>query len=104
MNILFVCSANIDRSKTAEIHFATKHPEHQFKSAGTNIELCLRSGSTPLSKELLHWADWVFAMEPKHQEFINSLIDCDVQVLDVPDDYKFMDRRLIDILEKKVDI
>ena len=36
MNILFFCTANRDRSRTADIHFQNKYPEHRFRSAGIN--------------------------------------------------------------------
>ena len=35
-SILFVCSANKDRSKTAEDYFSKHYPDLCFDSAGTN--------------------------------------------------------------------
>ena len=52
MNYIFICSANKQRSKTAEDYFAEKHPEYNFKSAGTNIKICRKEGTTPLTEDL----------------------------------------------------
>lgn len=38
MKILFICSANKQRSKSAEDHFAQKYKNHEFLSAGTNTK------------------------------------------------------------------
>lgn len=51
--ILFICSANKQRSKTAEDYFSTKYPELHFISAGTNIKICEREGTNPLTTEAL---------------------------------------------------
>lgn len=106
MNILFVCSANIDRSRTAEAIFTAKLPEHKFKSAGTNQEVCQECGTTMVNREHLDWADHIFVMEEKHLDFLRSLdqeLDQDmITVLDIPDDYKYLNARLIAILDEKV--
>ncbi len=68
MKTLFICSANKQRSKTAEAYFARKHPEYNFKSAGTNIKICRKEGTTELTEDLLQWADKVYVMEKKHLE------------------------------------
>lgn len=104
MNVLFICSANIDRSKTAEVYFSAKYPQHAFRSAGTNLERCRASGTTALTREHLEWANKVFAMEEKHKAFVHSIRPVAVNVLAINDDYTFMDQKLIDILEKKVHI
>ena len=46
MKILFVCSANKQRSKTAEDYFASKYGNHEFLSAGTNLKLFRKEGAT----------------------------------------------------------
>jgi predicted protein tyrosine phosphatase len=54
--ILFICTANIDRSRTAEDLY--KHdPRYEVRSAGT-----APFATTPVSRDLLHWADRVFVM------------------------------------------
>lgn len=106
MNVLFVCSANIDRSRTAEAIFTAKHPDHTFKSAGTNHEVCKDCSTTLVTNEHVQWADKIYAMETKHLDYMNSLqpenIAGKVKVLEVPDQYKYLNARLIAILEEKV--
>jgi len=48
MNILFVCSANKDRSKTAEDYFSEQFPNINFDSAGTNKKICNQLGTNYL--------------------------------------------------------
>jgi len=54
-NILFVCSANKQRSKTGEDYFSTIYPNRNFKSAGTNLKVCEKEGTNPLTEEMLIW-------------------------------------------------
>lgn len=56
-NILFICSQNKLRSPTAEQVFST-WPHIEVSSAGTNND-----AETPLSNELIEWADIIFVME-----------------------------------------
>lgn len=106
MNILFVCSANIDRSRTAEAIFTAKYPAHTFKSAGTNQDVCKDCSSTLVTNDHILWADQIFAMENKHLDYINSLqpenIADKVTVLEVPDQFKYLNDKLIAILDEKV--
>jgi predicted protein tyrosine phosphatase len=54
--ILFICTANVDRSRTAEDLY--RHdPRYEVRSAGT-----APFATTPVSRDLLHWADRVFVM------------------------------------------
>ena len=106
MNILFVCSANIDRSRTAEAIFTARYPEHRFKSAGTNQEICQECSSTVVTKDHLDWADHTFVMEEKHLGYLHELDplldDQEVTVLDIPDGFKYLGANLIAILDEKV--
>jgi len=61
-NILFICSANKDRSKTTEDYFSEKYPDFNFRSAGTGIKLCYKLGTNPLKAEDIEWADTVYTM------------------------------------------
>jgi protein-tyrosine phosphatase len=63
-NILFICSQNWHRSKTAETIFS-KQNRFNVRSAGTNSY-----AETPLSIDLLNWADNIFVMEDHHKEKI----------------------------------
>jgi predicted protein tyrosine phosphatase len=57
--ILFVCTANIDRSPTAEDLYRDD-PRYQVRSAGT-----APFATHPLTRELLLWADRVFVMSER---------------------------------------
>ncbi|QKC93990.1 low molecular weight protein tyrosine phosphatase family protein [Mesorhizobium sp. NZP2298] len=100
-NILFVCSQNRLRSPTAEQVFS-KSRDIEVASAGTNHDV-----DTPLTHQLVAWADIIFVMEKAHRaklqkKFKMSLKQARVICLDIPDDYEFMDPELIRILEAKV--
>lgn len=90
MNVLFVCSRNKWRSATAETIFKN-HPFHQVKSAGTSA-----SARIKINGKLIDWADLIFVMEKKHKQilsasFMENLSNKQVIVLDIPDDYQYMD-------------
>lgn len=53
------------------------------------------------------WADLIFVMEKKHmrrlrEKFNEELAGKKVICLDIPDDYRYMDEELIDILKSRV--
>jgi predicted protein tyrosine phosphatase len=54
--ILFVCTGNVDRSRTAEDLYR-EDPRYEVRSAGT-----APFAANPVSRELLLWADRVFVM------------------------------------------
>lgn len=98
MNLLFICSRNQWRSPTAEEIFKNSQ-EHQAKSAGTEP-----SARIKITEKLINWADIVFVMEKKHkqrlqQRFTTVLINKEVIILDIPDDYQFMDEELVELLK-----
>ncbi len=105
-NILFICSANKDRSKTADDFFSDRYKEFKFNSAGTNWKLCDQLGTQMLTKELLERADIIIAMENKHRVLIkkdHSYIDHNkIEVLQIQDRYHYFQNELIDILRQKV--
>ncbi|WP_206633794.1 hypothetical protein [Leeuwenhoekiella aequorea] len=51
MKFLFICSANKQRSKTAEDYFAEKHPDYNFKGSGTNTKIFRKEGTTELTED-----------------------------------------------------
>lgn len=57
--ILFVCTANVDRSPTAEDLYKGD-PRYEVLSAGT-----APYATVPLTRELLLWADRVFVMSER---------------------------------------
>jgi predicted protein tyrosine phosphatase len=101
MNILFVCSKNNRRSRTAETIFKNAE-NHTVKSAGTSPNARVK-----LNENHLIWADLVFAMEEKHlqiirQKFRSNSFNNKIIVLDIPDNYKYMDEDLILTLKASV--
>ena len=106
MNILFVCSANKDRSRTAEDYFAIKYPELEFDSAGTNKTLCEELETNYLAKEQLEAANCIYVMEEKHLQAINALFgdlyNHKITVLNITDDYEYGTKDLVDVLKEKL--
>lgn len=100
-NILFVCGKNKWRSPTAEQLFA-EHPEAECVSAGLGPE-----SDTPISAGLIEWAHLIFVMEKVHKaklsaRFKSELAGKRVVCLGIPDNYKFMDPKLVKLLKVKV--
>ncbi|NEO86816.1 MAG: phosphotyrosine protein phosphatase [Spirulina sp. SIO3F2] len=101
MNLLFICSKNRLRSPTAEAIFSG-YPDIEAIGAGTNAD-----SETPVSGDLIEWADVIFAMERSHkrkitQQHLSLLKDKKVAVLDIPDRYPYMDSELIALLKRRV--
>jgi len=99
-NILFLCSQNKLRSPTAEAIFAD-HPAIDVDSAGLNND-----AEVPLSEEQVRWADLIIVMEKTHRnrlnrKFKNVLAGKRIAVLDIPDEYDYMDPSLISLLRKR---
>lgn len=105
-NFLFVCSANKQRSKTADDYFSSKFPELHFDSAGTNLKICQKEGTNALNDDMMEWADLVFVMENKHKELIvkssGDAYSQKIVVLNIPDVYQYYQKELITTLEEKV--
>ncbi len=106
MNILFICTANRDRSRTAEIHFQNKYPEHRFRSAGINKYLSERHGGVHLKQYMLDHADEIICMEMDHIQHLNNYYsdECNakIQILNLGDTETFMTDSLIKKLEEKM--
>lgn len=101
MNILFICSRNKWRSRTAETVFKNNQ-KHLVKSAGTENEARIK-----VTEKLIIWADLIFVMEKRHKERLSQkfgalIDDKEIVTLDIKDDYKYMDTDLIYILETSV--
>lgn len=101
MNILFVCSRNRWRSPTAETIFKNSQ-EHIAKSAGTEP-----SAKIKLTAKLIAWADIIFAMEKRHKKrmkenFPSETEQKQIVVLNIPDEYKYMDEELVENIKSSV--
>lgn len=101
MNILFVCSQNKWRSPTGEKIFS-RYDGIATRSAGTS-----RNATRPICINDIRWADLICVMEEKHLSRLRADYQSEakyknVHVLDIPDDYKFMDPELIDLIRDAV--
>jgi predicted protein tyrosine phosphatase len=108
MNILFLCTANRNRSKTAEVYLFKIYPSHDIRSAGLSIKLCAKENTTLATIEMLEWADKIFVMEDMHIERIHkhSTINFDEKLvnIDIPDIYLYMQKELVELLLDRVSI
>jgi len=102
MKVLFLCSANKLRSRTAEDFMPLHFPDHEYQSAGTNIRICQKEGTTPVTQELIDWADLVVCMETKHLHQIAKGRPKRVKVLHIKDQWKYGESGLIELLKEKL--
>ncbi len=101
MNLLLVCSENRLRSPTGEEVFSGYEGINAI-GAGTN-----KDAATPVSGDLIEWADIIFVMERTHRNKVSKkfrplLKEKRLICLDIPDNYDRMDPVLVRILESKV--
>ncbi len=101
MNVLFICSRNKWRSRTAETLFR-RITGWNARSAGTAA-----SAVRKVNNGHLEWADITFAMENKHrsillQQFPNAAANTKIIVLDIPVCYEYMHPDLVEELRVKV--
>jgi predicted protein tyrosine phosphatase len=99
-NILVVCGRNKKRSRTAEYIF--KNDDRlNIRSVGLSPK-----SERKISENDLNWADYVFVMEPDQRGKIWSLYRHlelpEVAVLNIPDDYEFMDEELVKMLTERI--
>lgn len=101
MKILFLCSQNKKRSLTAEKIFDGVNG-HDVRSAGTE-----NNSRIKVTAGLLGWADMIFCMEKKHyrrikEKYSDIVSNKKIVTLNISDDYEFMDRCLIELLESNI--
>lgn len=101
VNLLFICSRNQWRSPTAETLWR-KMPGYASRSAGTSP-----NAKKTVSPTDIRWADLIFVMESKHKnrlkaQFTRLLDHKAIHVLDIPDEYRYMDPELVNELEVSV--
>ncbi len=99
--ILFVCSQNALRSPTAE-HVFSGRAGIEVRSAGTNHD-----ATQPMTDELVDWADMIVVMEKHHRNRLmkkhgSRCREKRLIVLDIPDEYEFMDEGLVRLLKAKM--
>src|SRR5689334_17769855 len=101
LKVLFVCAMNKRRSVTAE-HLYRNDARLQVRSAGLRSEAPRR-----VSEGDLAWADVVFVMEREHRSSLKKRFEGfdlpRIEVLDIPDEYDYMDVHLQEMLRMTLD-
>ena len=95
MNILFICTANQERSPTAEMVFKDV-PGWETRSAGT-----MKGATVLVTKEMIDWADRIVTMENHHLEKLVKISPTcfrKTQVLEIDDVYYKCSPKLIGLL------
>ncbi|MDX1936222.1 MAG: hypothetical protein SFU21_03870 [Flavihumibacter sp.] len=99
-NVLVVCGRNKKRSRTAEYLFKNDN-RFNIRSAGLSPK-----SERKISENDLKWADLVFTMEVGQRAKIRGLYRHlkipQIEVLNIPDDYEFMNDELIEILTDRI--
>lgn len=99
-NILVVCGRNKKRSRTAEYIFKNDD-RFNIRSAGLSPK-----SDRKISENDLNWADLVFVMETgqraKIWDLYRHLELPKIEVLNIPDDYEFMNDELIEMLTDRI--
>jgi len=99
-NILVVCGRNKKRSRTAEYIFKNDD-RFNIRSAGLSPK-----SDRKISEKDLNWADLVLVMETgqraKVRELYKHLELPEIEILNIPDDYEFMDEELVSILTDRI--
>ena len=99
--LLFICSRNKRRSLTAEKLFEGA-VGYQVRSAGT------QPGARIVATEgHIGWADVIFCMEKSHvnrmrEKYAEAMAEKCVICLNIPDEYEFMQRELVEELQGKL--
>jgi predicted protein tyrosine phosphatase len=103
--LLFICTANQNRSPTAEALFA-RSQRYEARSAGVS-PLATR----PVTRDLIEWADLIFVMDERYDRHRTQLLERfpDVEglaekiiVLDIPDLYERDSPELIALLRRRL--
>jgi len=104
LKVLFVCSANQQRSPTAE-RIYRNDSRVEVRSAGVRL-----GANRRISENDLRWADVVFVMEREHKlaimerfGVIPGLVFPPIEVLGVPDEFDFMHPYLVEMLKTMLD-
>jgi len=99
-NILVVCGRNKKRSRTAE-HIFKNDNRFNIRSAGLSPK-----SDRKISEKDLNWADLVFVMETgqraKIRELYRNLEIPKIEILNIADDYEFMNGELIEMLTERI--
>src|SRR4051812_646436 len=100
-NLLVICGRNKRRSRTAE-HIFKNDSRFNIRSAGLSAQ-----SNRKISESDVNWADQILVMEADQKTKIRKVYQHlelpPIEILDIADDYEFMDEELIDTLKVKID-
>jgi len=101
IRMLFICHYNRKRSATAERVFG-KDPLLDVRSAGTSPDAMVQ-----VNERMLDWADIVFVMDEEQRTALARLFPrhpavAQMVMLDIKDDYHFLDPELVSMLRERV--
>jgi predicted protein tyrosine phosphatase len=100
--ILFVCTANVDRSPTAEQIYAGD-PRYEVLSAGT-----AEFATIPINDRILAWADRIFVMNENEDRHLSEIrrrfpdLARPIVDLDVEDRWFRDDPELVALLQRRL--
>ena len=102
LHALFVCSMNQWRSPTAEAIWR-RSPDIDVRSRGLSPR-----ARRKLTRKDVEWADLIFVMTHEQrgrlvQEHRSEVRRSDVIVLEIPDEYRYMDPELVELLQERVE-
>lgn len=101
LKILVICSRNKRRSLTAE-RLYLQHPDLEVRSAGTSP-----NSRHMVSIKDIEWADTIICMEYKHQDQLQRIFNRNslptIVVVNIPDEFKYMDSELVELLFAEID-
>ena len=101
LKVLFVCAMNKQRSATAE-QIYRNDARLEVRSAGVRSDANRR-----VSEKDLRWADIVYVMEREHKLWITTRFEGldlpTIDVLDIPDEFEYMDPELQQMLKSMLD-
>jgi predicted protein tyrosine phosphatase len=99
-NLLVICGRNKRRSRTAE-HIFKNDSRFNIRSAGLSPQ-----SNRKISESDINWADYVLVMEDDQKTKIRKVYQHlklpPIEILDIADDYEFMDEELVDALKIKI--
>lgn len=100
LNILFLCSRNQWRSPTCETLYRND-PRLSVRSAGVK-----RGARRYVTENDIRWANTIFVMELEHKRIVverfRKLELPSIIVLDIPDEYEYMDPQLQTLIHEAV--
>lgn len=100
-NLLVVCGKNKKRSRTAEFIYKNDDRFH-IRSVGLSPKSIRK-----ITEKDVEWADLILVMEREQNKHIKDIYHYlqipSIEVLNIPDEFEFMDEELIEILNEKIE-